>query len=84
MFAGGVLLPGAKGLFAAGGVLFAGGFLVATGLAGIGLSLLRFANGSLSSTAALGFVFETVTLTGLLLIPAMLLGANGLSALVDC
>ena len=84
LFAGGVLLPGANGLLPAGGGLFAGRLLFATALAGIGLSLFKFANGSLSSTEGFGFVFETVTLDGLLLIPAMLPGANGFSGLIDC
>ena len=85
LIAGGVLLlPGAKGLLPAGGVLLAGGLLLVTGFAGIGLSLAKLANGSLSSTEGFGFVFETVTLEGLLLIPAMLLGAKGFSGLVDC
>ena len=74
LLAAGASLPGAKGLLPAGGlliaggVLLAGGLLLATGFAGIGLSLAKLANGSLSSTEGFGFVFETVTLEGLLLI----------------
>ena len=83
LLAGGVALPGANGLFAAGGVLLAGGVLVA-GFAGIGLSLFKFASGSLSFTEGFGFVLDTVTLEGLLLMPAILLPANGFSGRVDC
>ena len=97
MFAGGVSLPGANGLFAAGGVLFAGGVslpganglfavggVLVTGLAGMGLSLFKFASGSLSSTEGFGFFLDTVTLEGLLLMPAILLPANGFSGRVVC